>query len=569
MIQNLVSQGTTISTALVSELATILRPFQCTQRALWRERRGQRRPYANLFLSWVANFYARHEAPYLHTLTIVFLVALFVGLCQLCRTPSQTHAVEPFMLTTIAYHTFFLGLWDREPPYLLRWEVEFRKRISVLVIWLAFNGFDTWYWWFGVWKMKPSNGPWGTVIFFPYVGNTPLFGPDQWISIAAKILNALSITILSCALARLCFSTLQQRSLDMFITAERLRSLASQWLQSLARLSADKTLEKTEEDNTAAKECRVIISAESDSISYPGSIKDASQKAEPSPVSQHDPENPPPYRKLTRTGTGLLTRRLWRTMSGKDFEDPSVPPPEYMLYEPRFEDINVAYDLLKATTTCPKPKPRVWGYYVLRTWLFGPIWIFKLCQYLVTQTTHPFNPRKLLAITTHSANLQFACSMSYPTIMRLAVRDPCLANVSSKDLLLASRIILSTEKVVHPSRAWWLAMGYTMLSVCSVLIIGTELTIQWNRITGVQDLTSVGQLIPFTLGVGSLLKILWSAMMEREEAQEFCYFGHCAKEAKGQHWKEAGEMFLKCREELEKARVSEAMQERKSAEENC
>jgi hypothetical protein len=95
---------------------------------------------------WVANFYARHEAPYLHTLTILFLVALFVGLCELCKNPMDTYAVEPFMLTSIAYYTLAVGLWDPSPPYLLPWEVEFRKQFTVKIIWLAFQGFDAWYW---------------------------------------------------------------------------------------------------------------------------------------------------------------------------------------------------------------------------------------------------------------------------------------------------------------------------------------------------------------------------------------------------------------------------------------
>jgi hypothetical protein len=102
--------------------------------------------YTQAVSIWVANFYARHEAPYLHTLTILFLIAMFVGLCELCKNPTNTYAVEPFMLTSIAYYTLSLGLWDPSPPYLLPWEVEFRKRFAVMVIWLAFQGFETWYW---------------------------------------------------------------------------------------------------------------------------------------------------------------------------------------------------------------------------------------------------------------------------------------------------------------------------------------------------------------------------------------------------------------------------------------
>jgi hypothetical protein len=76
----------------------------------------------------------------------MFLLALLVGICVMCRNPAETYAVEPFMLVSIAYHTLFLGLWDPAPPYALPWEVEFRKPATVKVIWLAFEGFDAWYW---------------------------------------------------------------------------------------------------------------------------------------------------------------------------------------------------------------------------------------------------------------------------------------------------------------------------------------------------------------------------------------------------------------------------------------
>jgi hypothetical protein len=53
---------------------------------------------------WVANFYAQHEAPYLHTVTLLFLIALLIGICSMSTDPSKVHAVEPFMLMQVAYN---------------------------------------------------------------------------------------------------------------------------------------------------------------------------------------------------------------------------------------------------------------------------------------------------------------------------------------------------------------------------------------------------------------------------------------------------------------------------------
>lgn len=43
-----------------------------------------------------------------------------------------------------------------------------------------------------------------------------------------------------------------------------------------------------------------------------------------------------------------------------------------------------------------------------------------------------------------------------------------------------------------------------------LFITQVELTIVWNHVSGLNSLTSLGQLIPFILGVGGLLKVLWS-----------------------------------------------------------
>ena len=45
--------------------------------------------------------------------------------------------------------------------------------------------------------------------------------------------------------------------------------------------------------------------------------------------------------------------------------------------------------------------------------------------------------------------------------------------------------------------------------VASVIVAATELTIKWNNIKGVNTLSSAGQMIPFVIGVGALVRILY------------------------------------------------------------
>jgi hypothetical protein len=102
---------------------------------------------------------------------------------------------------------------------------------------------------------------------------------------------------------------------------------------------------------------------------------------------------------------------------------------------------------------------------------------------------------------------------------------------------------------MHPMpRGVLMGIGWLTLGACSILIIGTELTIIWNKIQGVQQIATVGQLIPFTLGVSGLLKVIWSALFEREQdhPERRYYYG---KDPYVQHkkaqWKEAGLTFQK------------------------
>ena len=56
-------------------------------------------------------------------------------------------------------------------------------------------------------------------------------------------------------------------------------------------------------------------------------------------------------------------------------------------------------------------------------------------------------------------------------------------------------------------------------TVAAIFVVATELSISWNHITGVQDLNSAGQLIPFFLGVVIFLHVPWTYYKERRAAR--------------------------------------------------
>jgi hypothetical protein len=45
--------------------------------------------------------------------------------------------------------------------------------------------------------------------------------------------------------------------------------------------------------------------------------------------------------------------------------------------------------------------------------------------------------------------------------------------------------------------------------VATTVITGVELTICWNKIQGVHDISSAGQTIPMILGIGALIRVIY------------------------------------------------------------
>lgn len=53
------------------------------------------------------------------------------------------------------------------------------------------------------------------------------------------------------------------------------------------------------------------------------------------------------------------------------------------------------------------------------------------------------------------------------------------------------------------------------LITATIVVIAVELSIKWNRITGTSTLSSAGQLIPFVIGLGIILRILYVWISDR------------------------------------------------------
>jgi hypothetical protein len=55
---------------------------------------------------------------------------------------------------------------------------------------------------------------------------------------------------------------------------------------------------------------------------------------------------------------------------------------------------------------------------------------------------------------------------------------------------------------------------------CVIAVVATEVTIRWNKIRGVDSLDSVSQLVPFVIGLGQLLYVLYRSVAKPQDDNE-------------------------------------------------
>jgi hypothetical protein len=49
--------------------------------------------------------------------------------------------------------------------------------------------------------------------------------------------------------------------------------------------------------------------------------------------------------------------------------------------------------------------------------------------------------------------------------------------------------------------------------------LAVELTLRWNGVSGVYGISSTGQVIPFVVGVGILVTVIWKVFRRKENVR--------------------------------------------------
>lgn len=65
-------------------------------------------------------------------------------------------------------------------------------------------------------------------------------------------------------------------------------------------------------------------------------------------------------------------------------------------------------------------------------------------------------------------------------------------------------------------KSFYLYNAILTLGCCLLFTIAIELAIVWNRIGGLDNVGAVGQLVPAVIGIGGLVKVMWTLWRDRK-----------------------------------------------------
>lgn len=450
-----------------------------------------------------------------------------------------------------------MSLGGPKRPDHLPWERDYPKYFLTCFIGLMLHGFDTWYWFSGIWQMKPTPGveAFGLMIYF---GRIDIFG---WISYIMKVFVVTMLCIFTKGIIEALVQQYFERKVDHEVPPARLKQLARQWvkhwnrtaafdlqsdgLRARKRLAAPNMAQAS--SSASIKSAPVPHWREShDDELVPERDRDAAiawqdAQSEPEcsamkiyPTARTLTVSTTPNQKVVRT----MSNKFRKAMLGWQEEHAYSDGQRMYRYTPCLPNLARAVKLLESINrkSCRSCSALRWHVdqisNVLRL----------LYSFLIRRPL----PRALFAVKMHIRALDYAAQCDGLEMLRLAIVHSDYSILAAEDIILASRVLL----VLHPHRkkTRWekLAVAWATFATCSILVIGTELAIQWNEISGVQDIGVVGQLIPMAIGIFGLAKTMWTALFDRGHGETWC-FGKCRYEKKASDWEAAVAEFEKAR----------------------
>jgi len=422
--------------------------------------------YAQVLAIYLSNFFVLSEAKVLRASNALFLLALAIVTLIYTHNAASTQAIEVFILLQMGLCLAIVSILEGT-RYSSKYVRLDKERLVVRTVLANFGIFyNLYFWWWGLDTMKRT--PCGTYAF--YFVRADLFGPMR------TVMKVFAVTGLT-------WRTLFITTWDIGIVIRnfRLRRVRA----SFVKQTQQRWLRKQRKDVVNRHDC-LIWEERAKNVEL--KERKTNSVAEIAPISGE---------KENHTGAEPAGQLVHKT----DVREVSISQsPTIVIYpsdEPTFEAVLEAEKYLNKIFSKTSSLPEV----TLKTAIQRTI-----KASFADASTHYIKD----TLSTHSKALSLPISQWPQTVSRmLDLNTHQGAELPHWEILtIASDIQLKQMPVIKPLLAWlWLATQNFVITV--LLIVQIELTISWNGIYGLAEITTVGQLFPLCLGLGGLVKVFW------------------------------------------------------------
>ncbi len=448
--------------------------------------------YTQVLAVWFSNYFYFREAKTLRAVNNLFLLSLIIVGFIFFINAQSTYVVHAFLLLQIGIVTGLVGITETA-RYATKYRETSRERLLLRMAIMTFGAmFNVCFWWRGLDVMLPT--PCGTYSF--YFWKVGFYG---WLRTVMKVQSLFAATWTA--------PSYVSRDAVTLLYDFRMRSSRASFIRAVTAVdkvskpSGVSDGESNKEQRGDAVELKLSASRQSQSTKLTTG-ENASDNAQ-SNISSHSnflkkqTKITAAFKKASESDRAILEgvnqgqKYLNLLMS---IYPENITPPSKKRLTPR--------TCLRLRFHTPHPKPQCSDptpYSQCASGALRSIWTNK----------PPTSLRQ--AVSQHLIALGAIAPWKWPRILNrmYEFHESCETTTPDwRHVTIASDLHLSQIKLPNSTAKWAFAATQQFVFV-GLLIAQVELTLVWNEVGGLQSLTSLGQLIPFILGVGGLVKVFW------------------------------------------------------------
>ena len=443
--------------------------------------------YTQITAVWFSSYFYFREAKVLRSVNNLFLLALIiVGFIYFFNAQS-TYVIHAFLLLQIGIVVGLVGITETA-RYATRYRETSRERLVLRIIIMTFGAlFNVFFWWRGLDVMLPT--PCGTYAFYFY--RARFYG---WLRTVMKAQSLFAATWTAPLHA--------SRDAATLLYEYRMRGTRASFIEALnaiedvskpCRVRDGKPNEERKRANLKWQLC-----ASSQSQNRKLTVLEKGSDVAKSSITNH-----PVFLKHETKDTATLGRApdmgcpvlagVGKAQEYVELLSLIYPEDTALPGKRRITSGCLKLPVRRQQTRCSDVTP----YIQCVSGAMRSIWTNKPSMSLRN------------GVNLHFIALGAITLWKWPRIMnRMYELDKDHKTPDWHHFIVASDLHLSQIMTTNSTAKWASAAALQFIFI-ALLILQIEMTLVWNKVDGLQSLSSLGQLIPFTLGVGGLVKVLW------------------------------------------------------------